>query len=167
HCIRRVVRWRLPGRRLTCFDCETALSLSVPSGVLATDVQDLEAALDKAVAADAPTLAPIDEEAQRALMVAYDGAGRRWDAVAVYESLRSRLDDEYAAAPDVQTTTLYRRLLTGQADPLAGGLHHLVRAGTRFLGRRREIEELVTLCMRNRLVTLSGPGGCRQDAPGG
>jgi choline dehydrogenase-like flavoprotein len=59
-------------------------------------------------------------------MVAYDAAGRRWDAVAVYESLRSRLDDEYAAAPDVQTTTLYRRLLTGEADAVAGGLHHLV-----------------------------------------
>jgi predicted ATPase len=102
---------------------------------------------------------PTDEEVHRALMVAYDAAGRRWDAVAVYESLRSRFDDEYGAAPDVQTTTLYRRLLTGQADALAGGLHHLVGPGTRFLGRRREIEELVALCTRSRLVTLCGPGG--------
>lgn len=102
---------------------------------------------------------PSDEEVHRALMLAYDAAGRRWDAVSVYESLRSRLDDEYAAVPDVQTTTLYRRLLTGQADALAGGLHHLLGPGTRFLGRRREIEELVALCTRNRLVTLSGPGG--------
>ena len=31
---------------------------------------------------------PIDEEVHRALMLAYDAAGRRWDAVAVYESLR-------------------------------------------------------------------------------
>jgi predicted ATPase/DNA-binding SARP family transcriptional activator len=193
-----------------------------PEGMLSTDVQDLEAALEKALAADDPELLldvaarcaegllpgdryedwarpyqdhvadlrrtavlaaatrliaqgkpqeaagalepvadarPIDEEVHRVLMVAYDGAGRRWDAVAVYESLRSGLDDEYAAAPDVQTTTLFRRLLTGQADALAGGLHHLVGPGTRFLGRRREIEELVALCMRNRLVTLSGPGG--------
>ena len=193
-----------------------------PDGGLTTDVQDLEAALEKAMAADEPDLLldvatqcsqgllpedsyenwahphqdhiadlrrtavlaaaphliaqgrahaaaaaleqlaearPIDEEWHRALMVAFDAAGRRWDAVAVYESLRSRLDDEYAAAPDAQTTTLYRRLLTGQADALAGGLHHLVGPGTRFLGRRREIEELVALCTRNRLVTLSGPGG--------
>jgi predicted ATPase/DNA-binding SARP family transcriptional activator len=193
-----------------------------PDGGLATDVQDLEAALDKALAADDPDLLldiatqcsqgllpedsyedwahpyqdhiaglrrtavlaaaphliaqgraydaaaaleplaetrPIDEEVHRALMLAYDAAGRRWDAVAVYESLRSRLDDEYTAAPDVQTTTLYRRLLTGQADALAGGLHHLVGPGTRFVGRRREIEELVAVCTRNRLVTLSGPGG--------
>ena len=193
-----------------------------PDGGLATDVQDLEAALEKASAADAPDLLldvatqcshgllpedsyedwahpyqdhiaglrrtavlaaaphliaqgraydaaaaleplaetrPSDEEIHRALMLAYDAAGRRWDAVSVYESLRSRLDDEYAAVPDVQTTTLYRRLLTGQADALAGGLHHLLGPGTRFLGRRREIEELVALCTRNRLVTLSGPGG--------
>jgi predicted ATPase/DNA-binding SARP family transcriptional activator len=193
-----------------------------PEGVLATDVQDLEAALDKALAADDPDLLldvaarcaegllpedryedwarpyqdhltdlrrtavlaaatrlipqgkaqeaaralepvadahAIDEEVHRALMVAYDAAGRRWDAVAVYESLRSRLDDEYLAAPDVQTTTLYRRLLTGQADALAGGLHHLAWPGTRFVGRRREIEELVAVCTRNRLLTLSGPGG--------
>jgi len=193
-----------------------------PDGGLVTDVQDLEAALEKALAADAPDLLlniatqcsqgllpedsyedwahlyqdhiaglrrtavlaaephliaqgraydaaaaleplaeirPIDEEIHRALMFAYDAAGRRWDAVAVYESLRSRLDDEFAAVPDAQTTTLYRRLLTGQTDALAGGLHHLVGPGTRFLGRRREIEELVALCTRNRLVTLSGPGG--------
>ena len=156
-----------------------------------TDVQDLEAALEKALAADVPDLLldiatrcaegllpedsyedwvrsyedhiaglrraavlaaephliaqgraydaataleplaetrPIDEEVHRALMLVYDAAGRRWDAVAVYESLRSRLDDEYAAVPDAQTTTLYRRLLTGHADALAGGLHHLVGA---------------------------------------
>ena len=193
-----------------------------PDGGLATDVQDIEAALDKALAADDPDLLldiatqcsqgllledsyedwthpyqdhiaglrrtavlaaaphliakgraydaaaaleplaetrPIDEEVHRALMVAYDAAGRRWDAIAVYESLRSRLDEEYAAAPDVETTTLYRRLLTGQAD--AGGRTHLhlPGPGTRFVGRRREIEELVALCTRNRLVTLSGPGG--------
>jgi predicted ATPase/DNA-binding SARP family transcriptional activator/tetratricopeptide (TPR) repeat protein len=102
---------------------------------------------------------PVDEDVHRTLMLAFDAAGRRWDAVAVYESLRSRLDDEYAAAPDVQTTTLYRQLLTGQADALAGGLHHLAWPGTRFVGRRREIEELVAVCTRNRLVTLSGPGG--------
>ena len=100
-----------------------------------------------------------DEEVHRALMVAYDAAGRRWDAVEVYESLRSRLDDEYAAAPDVETTTLYRQLLTGQADAGDRTRLHLLNPTTRFVGRRREIEELVALCMRNRLVTLSGPGG--------
>jgi predicted ATPase/DNA-binding SARP family transcriptional activator len=100
-----------------------------------------------------------DEEVHRALMVAYDASGRRWDALAAYESLRSRIDDEYAAVPDVETTTLYRRLLTGQVDAGDRTRLHLPVPGTRFVGRRREIEELVALCTRNRLVTLSGPGG--------
>jgi predicted ATPase/DNA-binding SARP family transcriptional activator len=102
---------------------------------------------------------PTDEEVHRALITAYDTAGRRWDAIATYESLRSRVDDEYAAAPEVETTTLYRRLLTGQADARAGAFLHLPAPRTRFVGRQREIEELVALCTRNRLVTLSGPGG--------
>jgi predicted ATPase/DNA-binding SARP family transcriptional activator len=102
---------------------------------------------------------PTDEEVHRALMAAYDAAGRRWDAAAVYEALQSRLDDEYAAAPEVETTTLYRRLLSGQADPRPGALVHLPSPATRFVGRHREIDELVALCTRHRLVTLCGPGG--------
>lgn len=102
---------------------------------------------------------PTDEELHRMLMAAYHASGRRWDAVAVYESLRNRLDDEYAAAPDVETTTLYRRLLTGQDDARSGALVHLPTPATRFVGRQREIEELVALCTRNRLVTVCGPGG--------
>jgi len=102
---------------------------------------------------------PTDEELHRMLMAAYEASGRRWDAVAVYESLRTRLDDEYAAAPDVETITLYRRLLTGQDDARSGALVHLPSPATRFVGRQREIEELVALCIRNRLVTLCGPGG--------
>jgi DNA-binding SARP family transcriptional activator len=102
---------------------------------------------------------PTDEEVHRALMAAYDAGGRRWDAVAVYEALQSRLDDEYAAAPAIETTTLYRRLLSGQADARPGALVHLPSPATRFVGRHREIDELVALCTRHRLVSLCGPGG--------
>ncbi len=102
---------------------------------------------------------PTDEEVHRALMAAYDAAGQRWEAVAVYEALQSRLDDEYAAAPEVETTTLYRRVLSGQADARPGALVHLPSPATRFVGRHREIDELVALCARHRLVTLCGPGG--------
>ena len=193
-----------------------------PDGGLETDVQDLEEALDKAVAADDPELLlsiaarsangllpedryedwarrhqdrvagmrrtavlaaatgltmqgkadmaaraleqvagarPTDEELHRALMTAYVAAGRRWDAIAAYESLRGRLEEEYAATPESETTTLYRRLLTGQDRSRAGALRHAPGPATRFVGRRREIDELVALCTRNRLVTLVGPGG--------
>jgi predicted ATPase/DNA-binding SARP family transcriptional activator len=193
-----------------------------PDGGLDTDVQDLDAAFDKAMAADGADLLldvaarcstgllpedryeewareyqdhvagmrrmsvlaavphliaqgrayeaahalepvadarPTDEELHRALMASYDAAGRRWDAVAVYESLRSRLEDEYAATPEVETTTLFRRLLSGKADARPGALVHLSSPATRFVGRHREIDELVALCTRHRLVTLCGPGG--------
>jgi predicted ATPase/DNA-binding SARP family transcriptional activator len=102
---------------------------------------------------------PTDEEVHRALMAAYDAAGRRWDAVAVYESLRSQLEKEYAASPEVETTTLYRRLLSGQADARSDARVFLPSPATRFVGRHREIDELVALCARHRLVTLCGPGG--------
>jgi len=100
-----------------------------------------------------------DEQVHRALMGSYDAAGRRWDAVAVYESLRDRLEDDYAAAPEVETTTLYRRVLSGQAGAKPGTFVHLPSPVTRFVGRHREIDELVALCTRHRLVTLCGPGG--------
>src|SRR5512133_471853 len=102
---------------------------------------------------------PTDEEVQRALMAAYDAGGRRWDAVAVYESLRSRLEEEYAALPSGETTTLYRRLLSGQAETKSDAQIYLPSPATRFVGRHREIDELVALCTRHCLVTLCGPGG--------
>ncbi len=129
--------------------------LASANGLIAQGRGDEAASALKSVADARPT----DEEVHRALITAYDTAGRRWDAIATYESLRSHLDDEYAAAPEVETTTLYRRLLTCQADARAGAFLHLPAPRTRFLGRQREIEELVALCTRNRLVTLSGPGG--------
>jgi len=100
-----------------------------------------------------------DEQVHRALMGSYDAAGRRWDAVAVYESLRDRLGDDYSAAPEVETTTLYRRVLSGQVGAKPGTFVHLPSPATRFVGRHREIDELVALCTRHRLVTLCGPGG--------
>jgi predicted ATPase/DNA-binding SARP family transcriptional activator len=129
--------------------------LASANGLIAQGRGDEAVSALKSVADARPT----DEEVHRALIAAYDAAGRRWDAIATYESLRGRLDDEYAAAPEVETTTLYRRLLTGQTDARAGDLLHLPAPRTRFVGRQREIEELVALCIRNRLVTLSGPGG--------
>jgi predicted ATPase/DNA-binding SARP family transcriptional activator len=146
--------WLRPQQERVAAMRRTAV-LAAANGLIAQGRGDEAASALKSVADDRPT----DEEVHRALIAAYDAAGRRWDAIATYESLRGRLDDEYAATPEVETTTLYRRLLTGQADARASGLLRLPGPGTRFVGRQREIEELVALCTRNRLVTLSGPGG--------
>jgi predicted ATPase/DNA-binding SARP family transcriptional activator len=102
---------------------------------------------------------PSDEPLHRLLIGALDQAGRRWDALETYERLRTVLEEEYAAAPEPATRSLYRRILSGQmpAGPAVAG--NLSAAATSFIGRRREIAELLALAERTRLLTLSGPGG--------
>jgi predicted ATPase/DNA-binding SARP family transcriptional activator len=102
---------------------------------------------------------PNDEPLHRALMEALDQAGHRWDALDVYERLCRALDEEYAAAPEAATLSLYRRILSGQSSAGPAVVSNLPAAVTSFIGRRREIAELLALADRTRLLTLSGPGG--------
>jgi predicted ATPase len=102
---------------------------------------------------------PNDEPLHRVLMEALDQAGRRWDALDVYERLYRALDEEYAAAPEAATLSLYRRILSGQSSAGPAVVSNLPAAVTSFIGRRREIAELLALVGRTRLLTLSGPGG--------
>ena len=92
-------------------------------------------------------------------MEALDRAGRRWDALDVYERLCQVLDEGYAAAPEAATRSLYRRILSGQSSAGPAVVCNLPAAVTGFIGRRREIAELLALADRTRLLTLSGPGG--------
>ena len=102
---------------------------------------------------------PDDEPVHRLLIEALDQAGRRWDALDVYERLRKVLDEEYAALPDRATQSLYRRILSAQGPAGAAVVSNLPAAMTSFIGRRREITELLALQERTRLLTLCGPGG--------
>jgi predicted ATPase/DNA-binding SARP family transcriptional activator len=102
---------------------------------------------------------PNDEPLHRVLMEALDQAGRRWDALDVYERLCRVLDAEYAGAPEAATLGLYRRILSGQSSAGPAVVSNLPAAMTSFIGRRREIAELLALAGRTRLLTLSGPGG--------
>ena len=102
---------------------------------------------------------PNDEPLHRVLMEALDRAGRRWDALDVYERLRRGLDEEYAAAPEAATLSLYRRILSGKISAGPAAVSNLPAAVTSFIGRRREIAEVLALTGRTRLLTLSGPGG--------
>ena len=116
---------------------------------------------EEAVALLEPLVAdrPDDEPLHRVLMEALEAAGRRWDALDVYERLRRVLDEEYAAAPEAATLSLYRRILSGQSSAGPAVVSNLPAALTSFVGRRREIAELLALADRTRLLTLSGPGG--------
>lgn len=54
------------------------------------------------------------EEAHRKLMVCYAYQGERSQAVRHYHQLVTWLQEEYNSAPDVETTTLYKRLVRGE-----------------------------------------------------
>src|SRR4051794_23658162 len=130
--------------------------------------------LHRAILAD-----PLNEEAHRALIRAYAASGRRPQALAQYELLRQTLRRELAADPEADTRALYRQLLAESApepaeepriqEPVeAPGLvarprperHNLPWQPQRFIGRRRELEELGRVLETRRLVTLTGTGGC-------
>jgi predicted ATPase/DNA-binding SARP family transcriptional activator len=102
--------------------------------------------------------APLYEPAHRELMHVYVALGRRQDALAQFNRLRDALRVELAAEPDVATRALYRELLSGesvgplQPPPLPTQL-------TSFVGRTRELREVLDLLDRSRLLTLIGPGG--------
>jgi predicted ATPase/DNA-binding SARP family transcriptional activator len=69
-------------------------------------------ALERALAAD-----PLHERAVRGLMRRLAEAGRRSEALARYERLRSDLREMYGTDPDPDTVRLYRDLLAGSQDP--------------------------------------------------
>ena len=102
---------------------------------------------------------PLDEPLHRALIDTLAGLGRRWEAIEVYERLRTGLDEAYAVEPEPETKALYRRLLSaGQAMP--GTIpHNLPESTTSFIGRRRLLTELSAGLGRTRLLTLTGVGG--------
>ena len=102
-------------------------------------------------------VAPLHEPAHRELMQLYDRLGRRQDALAQFHRLRDALRSELEADPDHETRSLYRELLADtkiapSAPPLPVQL-------TSFVGRERELGEVLDLLERSRLLTLTGPGG--------
>lgn len=117
---------------------------------------------------------PLHEEAHRRLMRLYVTTGRRQRALAQYHVLRTSLQREFEDEPDDETRRLYRDVLAGrlteraQRETAAPGRRlaagrppgNLPLQLTSFVGRERELGELVGLLERTRLLTLTGPGGC-------
>ena len=103
----------------------------------------------------------------------YALAGRRQRALAQFHLLRESLRREFEDEPDEQTRLLYQEILTrrlgaqegperapaaSRAAQRRGG--NLPLQLTSFVGRERELTEVVRLARRHRLLTLTGPGGC-------
>jgi predicted ATPase/DNA-binding winged helix-turn-helix (wHTH) protein len=105
---------------------------------------------------------PYDEALHAQLMLALYRCYRQADALAAARELGARLRDDLGIDPSPEIRELYRDILL-QAPHLSlespeppGNLP--VRL-TSFVGRTRELREVVALLGACRLVTLTGPGG--------
>jgi len=108
----------------------------------------------------------LHEPAQRQLMRLYAASGQRSAALRQYQQVVRLLQDELGAKPQAETTELYARLRAGEQGPAerpAGvdpSCHNLPAQLSSFVGREREQVEVRHLLATNRLVTLTGSGGC-------
>jgi predicted ATPase/DNA-binding SARP family transcriptional activator len=110
------------------------------------------------------------EDAAAALIGLLRSAGRRTDALRVYQALATALDANLGLAPSSVVETLRARLLESDparapaeqqsSAPLPVHLGNLPAAVNSFVGRGWEIGEIQELLTHTRLVTLTGPGGC-------
>ena len=110
------------------------------------------------------------EPAYRALMTAHATKGDMSKVAATYERCVKSLY-EFGVEPSEQTHRLYERLKAGKETFETGSTipvkekrkespkTNLPIPITSFIGREKEIEEVVRLLGKHRLVTLTGPGG--------
>ncbi|MBE7551606.1 MAG: tetratricopeptide repeat protein [Anaerolineales bacterium] len=118
-------------------------------------------------------LEPWREEAHRYLMLLLARDGQRSAALAQFEICRQMLADELEVEPGTETIALYEQIRTGELSrgesftPVLqhpsppAPLHNLPPQPTLFVGRERELAEIIRrLTDRDcSLLTLVGPGG--------
>lgn len=110
------------------------------------------------------------EPAFQALMSAHAAKGDMSKVATVYDRCVKSLR-EFGIEPSEQTRALYEKLKVGQELPETEPAVHAkekrkesLKASlpvplTSFIGREKEVEEIIRLVNKNRLVTLTGPGG--------
>lgn len=118
---------------------------------------------------------PYRERLRRQLMLSLARSGRQAEALETYHRARVTLAEELGIEPGTDLQGCYERILRQQdVAPVSAGLppNHPTGAGppvrstgnlpislTRFVGRQREVEQMLDLTRGVRLVTLTGPGG--------
>src|SRR4051794_13065182 len=125
---------------------------------------------------------PLDERVARLLIRALHAAGRQADALAAYERIRGRLDEELGALPSSELQAAHVAVLRGErSTPATAPPRTNLRVQlTSFVGREGQLERVAGELLQHRLVTLIGPGGagktrlaqetaahCLEDVPDG
>jgi predicted ATPase/DNA-binding SARP family transcriptional activator len=107
---------------------------------------------------------PLRERLSELLMWALLQDGRQAEALGVYEETRRVLADELGADPGTGLREMQSRVLRQdpalRPPPGAGSGHRLPVLTDSFVGRGRELSEVGALIKKQRLVSLTGPGGC-------
>ncbi len=105
---------------------------------------------------------PYREKTCRDLMSALSASGEVPSAMEVYRAFRRLLREDLNSEPDAETRAHYFSIRKGSTPSHSAGPlrpRHLPAPFTTLVGRKREIEELVSLSTRCRLITLTGFGG--------
>jgi predicted ATPase/DNA-binding SARP family transcriptional activator len=103
---------------------------------------------------------PLDERLAAYHVAALAADARPADALAAYERIRRRLDDELGAIPSPELQAAHAAVLLAEL-PVAPTLPrtNLPHARSSFVGRAQHVAEIGALLERHRLVTLVGTGG--------
>lgn len=106
---------------------------------------------------------PLSERVAGLRLRALSAAGRQSDALAVYEAIRERLDDELGVVPSAELREIHLALLRGEletpAERAEAATSRLPGRLTSFVGRDEELSRLGRQLAHSRLVTIVGPGG--------
>jgi len=104
---------------------------------------------------------PLRERLWRQLMVALYRCNRQADALEAYTRLREELTTELGLEPSEELRHLQQAVLR-QEVPLAarvGEQHNLPASLSSFIGRERELAEVLHVLRETRLLTVTGVGG--------
>jgi predicted ATPase/DNA-binding SARP family transcriptional activator len=108
---------------------------------------------------------PFRERYRLQLMLALYRSGRQAEALESYREGRQRFVDELGIEPGIDLQRLERAILEhdpqldAAAEPRPMRVANLPRPVSSFIGRERELRDVLTMVKDNRLVTLTGPGG--------